>query len=812
MSDDSSTREDFKEIPETMPVIPLIGTMIYPFMVVPYFVQGENNEKAVDAAMENDHYIFAASVRNSSSSNKTPAKEDLFEVGAVASIIRLMRVPSGGIKILAQGLFRAKASSLTDHPSGFITANVELIEESPVEPSPELEALIRIVREQVRRAVNLGKPLPEEFVLMINKMGEPGKLADLISSAFDLSPEESQSALEEFDPQKRLAFVSKAITRELEILEIQNKIKTNVQSEMEDNQKKYVLKEQLKAIQKELGQDDPRKSEIDELRRAISEAKMSDTAEKQSLKELERLERMHPDAAEANVIRTYIDWMLALPWNKSTKDRIDLDRARKILDADHYGLEKVKDRIIEALAVRKLKPDARSPIICFVGPPGVGKTSLGQSIARAIGRSFVRFSVGGVRDEAEIRGHRRTYVGALPGRIVNGLKTAGSKNPVFMIDEIDKIGSDYRGDPSSALLEVLDPEQNNSFADHYLDVPFDLSQVMFITTANILDTIPGPLRDRMEVIHIHGYTEDEKLNIAVRYLIPRQCEASGLDNKKVRFLKHAVQSIIGGYTREAGVRNLEREIGKICRKIATRVAKGSRIKSFTVAASDVVKYLGPPRAEISSRRKRDQIGVVNGLAWTPSGGETLTIEAIVMDGKGKLTLTGQLGDIMKESAQAALSYARSRANDFGFAPDNVDKKDIHIHVPAGAIPKDGPSAGVAMFTALLSAFTRKPVRRDVAMTGEISLRGAVLPIGGLKQKLLAARREGIKTVLVPLSNKNDISDMDSRDIGYLEIKYLEFVDDILPYVFRDGGAKTAKTAKTEVKKKASALKSKKTKN
>lgn len=782
MSENHIQNGDFREVPETMPVIPVSGTMIYPFMVVPFLVAGAGNEKAIDAAMAGDHYIFASAVKSALPDDADPGLENLHNFGTVASVLRMMRVPTGGIKIMAQGLFRGKADEIKKHPDGYLSASVELLQDTPFEESPAAIALMRTVRDQIERTVQLGKPLPQEFLALIRNIKEPGKLADLVSSTIELELGDAQTILEQLDPVKRLQFVSRLISRELEILEIQNKIKANVQSEMEGAQRKYFLREQLKAIQKELGQDDPHASEIDELRRAIAGAGMSEQAEKQARTELDRLSRMHPDAAEANVIRTYIDWLIALPWKKSTKDRLDLNLARKVLDEDHYGLDKIKERIVETLAVRKLNPGARSPIICFAGPPGVGKTSLGQSIARALDRRFVRFSVGGVRDEAEIRGHRRTYVGALPGRVINSIKNAGSNNPVFMIDEIDKIGMDFRGDPASALLEVLDPEQNSTFTDHYLDIPFDLSNIMFITTANVLDPIPSPLRDRMEVLQLPGYTEEEKISIAERYLIPRQIAAAGLGKSHVRFHKTAIRKIIGGYTREAGVRNLEREIGSVCRKIATRVARGARKKTFAITADTVPRYLGAPRGEVSPARRRDQTGVVNGLAWTPTGGEVLTIEALMMDGKGELILTGQLGDVMKESVRAALSYARSRAESLGFTPPG-DKKDIHVHVPAGAVPKDGPSAGVAMFTALLSIFTKKPVRRDVAMTGEISLRGAVLPIGGLKQKLLAARREGIRKVLVPSLNRNDIMDMKKQDLDGLEIIFLETADDLLPHIF-----------------------------
>ncbi len=785
-------KDGFKEIPSTMPVIPLSGTVIYPFMVVPFFVQGARNEKAIDAAMNGDHFIFAAALKEQPPDDEEPGPQHIHTVGAVASVLRMMRVPTGGIKIMVQGLFRGVADKIQITENEFISADIQLIDEPEVPESQEVRALMRTVTELVERSVQFGKTLPPEFLAMIKNLKEPGRLADLVASTIDLEPGDAQTILEQFDTMKRLEFVNRLLTNEVQILEIQNKIKTNVQSEIEDSQKKYFLREQMKAIQKELGQKDPQDSEVEELRRAVKEAAMPEEARKQAMTEIDRLSRMHPDAAESNVIRTYIDWMISLPWNKPTKDRLDLDLARETLDNDHFGLEKVKDRIIQTLAVRKLNPSSKGPILCFVGPPGVGKTSLGQSIARALDRKFFRLSVGGVRDEAEIRGHRRTYVGALPGRIINGLKIAGSNNPVFMIDEIDKIGSDYRGDPSSALLEVLDPEQNSTFADHYIDVPFDLSNVMFITTANVLDTIPGPLLDRMEVIQIPGYTEDEKVAIAQRYLVPRRTKASGLDKARISLSTGAIRGIIRGYTREAGVRNLEREIGTVCRKVATRVARGTRIKKFGINGSNLGEYLGAPSAGYSPACRRAQIGVVNGLAWTPTGGEVLVIEAILMEGKRNLILTGQLGDVMKESAQAALSYVRSRAKNLGFVETFDDKKDIHIHVPAGATPKDGPSAGVAMTSVLLSLFMKKPIRCDIAMTGEISLRGAVLPIGGLKQKLLAARREGIMTVLVPAANKNDIADLGKNDIKGLNIIFISTIDDMLPHIFAERTSKARK--------------------
>ena len=779
------TQQTMPSIPDTMPVVPVSGAVLYPFMVFPFFVLGARAEKAVDAAVSSNNFIFVAAGKDPKKNLDEIEPGELHRIGTVGIIVRMMRVPTGGIKMMVQGVQRALSESVSVNPNGHMDAKVRFLEEPGPAMSDETVALIRNMNSQLQKAVQLGKQLPQEFLAMVSELKEPGKLADLIASSLELEPGDSQQVLEQLDTEKRLNYVFRLLAGEIQILEIQNKIKTNVQTEMNEMQKKHYLREQLKAIQKELGQEDPRQSEMADLRRRIEESKMSAEAEKQALHELDRLGIMHPDSAEAGVIRTYLDWMIAVPWNKSSEERLDLARARKVLDDDHYGLEKIKDRILETLAVRKLKPDAKSPIICFVGPPGVGKTSLGQSIARALNRSFFRFSVGGVRDESEIRGHRRTYVGALPGRIIGGLKTAGANNPVFMIDEIDKMGSDFRGDPSSAMLEVLDPAQNSTFTDHYLDVPFDLSKIMFITTANVLHTIPAPLRDRMEIIHLEGYTAEEKSAIAVKYLIPRQMEANGLQKKHIFFKREAVRKIISGYTRESGVRNLEREIGKICRKVASEVASGKGRKTLVITIAKVQEFLGKPRDVLSQKRTKDEVGVVNGLAWTETGGDVLHIEALSMEGKGNLILTGQLGDVMKESVKAALSLVKSGAGRYGIEKLPGADTDIHVHVPAGAVPKDGPSAGVTMFTALVSLLSRRPVRHDIAMTGEISLRGAVLPIGGLKSKLLAAKREGITKIIVPSTNRNDIEEMKPEELRGLTIVYAESVDDILPHIFRE---------------------------
>ena len=771
------------QIPKDMPVVPVSASVLYPYMVYPFHIQGAMAEKAVEAAIADNNFIMvmASKAAIQDPDNIDPA--DLYDVGTVGIVLRMMRDPGGGIRMMVQGLQRARSDSAEVSDQGFITTHLSVLEEPGAAMTDEITALIRSVHTQFQTLARLGKTIPQDLLGMLSELTEPGRLADLVASALQLEIEDAQSILEHIEPEGRLNHVLRLLTGEIEILEIQDKIKSNVKEEMDDRQKRFYLNQQLKMIQKELGQDDPKTSEMESFLKRIREADMTPEAEKQALNEAKRLESMHSDSAEAGVVRTYLDWMTSLPWNHTTKDRLDLKKARAVLDADHHGLDEIKDRIIETLAVKILKPDAQSPILCFVGPPGVGKTSLGQSIARALNRKFHRLSVGGVRDESEVRGHRRTYVGSMPGRIINGLKVAGTSNPVFMIDEIDKMGSDFRGDPSSAMLEVLDPEQNSTFTDHYLDVPFDLSRIMFITTANVLHTIPAPLRDRMEVIHIEGYSTEEKIEIASSYLVPRRIEANGLAKSQVTFRKAALSRIITGYTREAGVRNLERYIGSVCRKVATEIAIGSKKKKYLISAGKIPDYLGSPRSELSKKRAKAEIGVVNGLAWTEAGGEVLHIEALKMEGKGNLVLTGQLGDVMKESVQAALSLVRSKYKEYGIDEIPGPECDIHVHVPAGAVPKDGPSAGVSMFTAIASLFSGRPVRSDIAMTGEISLRGAVLPIGGLKAKLITAKREGATTVLVPASNRNDVAELKASEVEGLEIIYLETVDDLFPHIF-----------------------------
>jgi len=651
----------------------------------------------------------------------------------------------------------------------------------------------------LEKVASLGKAILPDIIGVVENIDDPGRLADLIASNLGLKTEHAQEVLEIKEPIQRLKRVSEILARETELLTVQQKIQSDARGEIDKTQREYFLREQLKAIQKELGDIDERAEEIREFRKKIEEAKMPEKVLKEAEKQLKRLEKMHPDSAESATVRTYLDWLVELPWSIATKDKLDIKAADKVLNEDHYDLEKVKERILEYLSVRKLKEKMKGPILCFIGPPGVGKTSLGRSIARALGREFARMSLGGMRDEAEIRGHRRTYVGALPGRIIQGIKTAGTNNPVFMLDEIDKIGMDFRGDPSSALLEVLDPEQNNSFADHYLAVPFDLSNVMFITTGNLVDTIPSALRDRMEIIYLSGYTTEEKLGIARHYLIPKQLEEHGISDTILKITDSGLFTIISQYTREAGVRNLEREIANLCRKVAKRIAEG-KDKTFTIRAQSIHKYLGVPKFLPEEEMESDEVGVATGLAWTESGGDIIYVEATTMKGKGNLTLTGQLGDVMKESAQAALSYVRSRAKNLGISDEIFSKTDLHIHVPAGAIPKDGPSAGITMATSIASALTGRAVSKSIAMTGEVTLRGRVLPIGGLKEKTLAAKRMGIKKVIMPKRNKKDLEDIPKYVKKDMEFIFAETMDDVLEKALQKNAHRKQKTSKKSPRK------------
>jgi ATP-dependent Lon protease len=764
------------KIPDKLPLLPVRDVVVYPYMILPLFVGREMSVNAVDKSLSGDRLIFLATQKDVGDDDPTP--EAIYQVGTVAMIMRMLKLPDGRVKILVQGLAKARITSYEKIESYYEVMIDRIVEPPPPEESLEVEALVRSVKDQLGKIIALGKAVSPEVVVIVENMQDVGSLADLISSNLGLKVEEAQGILELTDPVERLNRVNELLAKEHELLSMQAKIQTAAKEEMGKSQKEYYLREQLRAIQHELGETDSRSEEMLEIRKAIEHARMPKIIEKEALKQLGRLEQMHPDSAESGMLRTFLDWMVEIPWSRTTRDSLDIKKAQVILDEDHHGLEKIKERILEFLAVRKLRKKMKGPILCFVGPPGVGKTSLGKSIARAMGRKFVRMSLGGMRDEAEIRGHRRTYVGALPGRIIQGLKQAGTNNPVFMLDELDKLGSDFRGDPSSALLEVLDPEQNHMFSDHYINLPFNLSNVMFIATANQVDTIPGPLLDRMEVIHLSGYTEEEKLEISRKYLVPRQTNDNGISSRQITFTDEAVKALISNYTREAGLRNLEREIGSICRKIARQVAEGEN-RRFMINAANVGKYLGPPKFIREPETDRNEIGLVTGLAWTPVGGETLHIEATIMSGKGALTLTGQLGDVMKESVQAALSWVRSKAKELNLSDDLFQSIEIHVHVPAGAIPKDGPSAGISMATALVSALTKTAVRKDVAMTGEITLRGKVLPIGGLKEKILAAIRGGIKTVIIPAQNEKDLVDIPKVILKKIKVIPVREVEEVL---------------------------------
>jgi ATP-dependent Lon protease len=769
------TEEETSEtkVPSELPILPLRDTVAFPNIVTPLVVAREKSVQLIHDAIAGSRMLGLAAQKDVEDEN--PTHDDIYHYGIAAIILRMLKFPDGSLRVLVQGVSRIKLLKQVQFDPYF-KYKVRTVRENYKE-STEIEALKRNISIQFQKIVSLVPQLPDELQVVVVNTSHPGKLADLIGSNLNLTVDEKQSLIETTGIKKRLENLTVFLNRELEVLEMGSKIQDQVQTELGKNQREYFLREQLRAIQKELGIGDERSAEIDELRDKIQKAKMPEHAEEEALRELDRLSKMQPGAAEYTVSRTYLDWMIILPWGKATEDNLDIEGAQQVLDEDHYDLEKVKERIVEYLAVRKLKKDTKGPILCFVGPPGVGKTSLGRSIARSMGRSFVRISLGGVHDEAEIRGHRRTYIGALPGRIIQGLKTAGSNNPIFMLDEVDKIGQDFRGDPSSALLEVLDPEQNFSFADHYLDVPFDLSKVMFITTANVLDTIPSALRDRMEILYIPGYIEEEKLQIAIKYLIPRQIEENGLKNKNIKFQKSAVRNIIHGYTREAGVRNIERQIATVCRKVAREVAGGNDEKK-SITATNLVDFLGPEKYYAEVKERTSQSGVATGLAWTPTGGDVLFIEATDMPGSKGLILTGQLGDVMKESAQAALSYVRSRSNDLDIDDSYFSKHDIHIHVPAGGIPKDGPSAGVTIATALISLIKEKPIHNDIAMTGEITLRGKVLPVGGIKEKVLAARRAGIKKVVLPAKNKDDVEEIPENAKKGMQFFLAETIDDV----------------------------------
>ena len=766
---------DLKELPENLPILPLFDTVLFPKMVLPLVVMQKESVQLIDEAMSSDR-IIGLLVSKTPHGEGTSYTEDLYQIGTSALILKMAKTEDNKSQILVQGLGRFKINTYLENKP-YLTAKVEHLQERESSDT-QTEALMTNIIHLFTKVVDLSPVLPQEISSMAKSIQEPGILSNMVVSSINASVEEKQAVLEIDNVKKRLKEVTRLINHQLEILELGNKIQSQVKGDMDKSQRQYYLRQQLKAIKEELGEQDDSKVEVEEYQTKILEKKLPDEAKKEAERELNRLSRMHPSSAEYTVASTYLDWMTSLPWQESTQDNLDIKTARKVLDEDHFGLEKAKNRIIEYLAVRKLKPDSKGPILCFSGPPGTGKTSLGSSIARALGRKFIRLSLGGVRDEAEIRGHRRTYIGALPGRIIQGIRRAGSNNPVFMLDEIDKVGSDFRGDPSSALLEVLDPEQNFSFSDHYLDVPFDLSSVMFITTANILDTIPPALRDRMEVLELLGYTLDEKIKIANRHLIPRQRRDHGLKSDQISFTRGAVKQIVIGYTREAGLRNLEREIATICRGVASQIAEG-KIQSASIKVVNIPKFLGPVRFTSEIKARTSTPGIAMGMAWTPFGGEVLFIEATAMKGQKGLTLTGQLGDVMKESATTALSFIRANAKLLGIKEDFFEKSDIHIHVPAGAIPKDGPSAGVTMLTALTSLLTNKTIHKNLAMTGEITLRGQVLPVGGIKEKVLAAHRFGIKTLIMPRSNEKDLVDIPKKIQKEISFHFVDKMKDVL---------------------------------
>jgi ATP-dependent Lon protease len=799
--------EDLEEtpLPETLPLLPVRDVVVFPYMILPLFVAREGSVAAVDNAMERDQLVFLAAQRDPGVDQ--PGPDDLYEVGTMGMVMRQLKLPDGRLKVLVQGVTRGRIIGW-EKEKPYFEVRVEPLEEGEeeLEINVTTEALMRNVREASEKILALRGLLSGDVVAILSSVEEPGRLADLVASNLRLDMVESQKILEEGDPVGRLTLVHGYLGKELEVSNLQARIQSEAQEEMSKSQREYYLREQLRAIRRELGDAEERHQELAELKIAIDKIGLPDEVKKEALKQLSRLEMMQPEAAEATIVRTYLDWIVDLPWSKTSRDKLDIPKAKKILDEDHYDLEKIKERILEYLAVRKLNPKMKGPILCFIGPPGVGKTSLGRSIARAMGRKFVRISLGGVRDEAEIRGHRRTYIGAMPGRIIQGLKTAGANNPVFMIDEVDKVGADFRGDPTSALLEVLDPEQNYSFSDHYLNLPFDLSKVMFICTANLEDTIPEALYDRMEVIELSGYTDEDKLIIARKHLLPRQLKEHGLKPKQVSISDSAIMEATRSYTREAGLRNLERELAGVCRKLARRVAEGDK-GPFKVTSGNLHKFLGVPKFIPEDERGEGEIGVATGLAWTAYGGEVLRVEVSPLEGKGNLTLTGSLGEIMRESAQAALSYVRSRAKEMGLKRDFYEDLDLHMHVPSGAIPKDGPSAGVTICTAMVSALSGIAVREDVAMTGEITLTGKVLPIGGLKEKSLAALRLGLKTLLAPEKNKKDVAEIPAKVRRQLKIRLVNHMDQVLEAALaQNPWAKDAPRKKEAAKRKAAAKK------
>lgn len=788
------------EIPQTLPMLPVRDIVVFPYMIIPLFVGREASIRSVEDALAKNRLIFLASQKDITEENPSP--ESVYSVGTIAMIMRMRKLSDGRVKILIQGVAKGRIKNYAKTSPSF-EVGVEKIEDIiPSAPQIEVEALIRTAKEQIERIIALGRPLSPDILLVLDDVTDPGRIADLIASNLGIKTQDAQNVLETFDPKERLKIVNDILKAELDVMSMQQKIRTQSgggKEDMSKSQREYFLREQMKAIKSELGEADSKSEEMEELREKVVNCGMPAPVEIEALKQLTRLERMHPDASEATMVRTYLDWLVDLPWNKRSQDVIDLQRAKEILDEDHYELTKAKDRVLEFLAVRKLKGQAmKGPILCFAGPPGVGKTSLGKSIARAMGREYHRIALGGVKDEAEIRGHRRTYVGAMPGKIVQALRQVKTNNPVIVLDEIDKLGSDFRGDPSAAMLEVLDPEQNHAFRDNYLNVDFDLSNALFIATSNVVENIPPALRDRMEIINIPGYTENDKLLITKKHLVRRQMENNGVTPEQMAFTDDGIKYIIAGYTREAGLRNLEREIGSVCRKVAKQVVMDGA-KFIEVNATTVPELLGPPRFLRDEKLLDSQVGIVQGLAWTQAGGEVLMVEALKMKGKGGLVLTGQLGDVMKESAHAAMSYAKAHMEELGIPDDFFDKHDIHVHLPAGAIPKDGPSAGITLTSALVSLMTETPIRHDIAMTGEVTLQGRVLPVGGIREKCLAALNQGITTVIIPIANQKDLTDIPKVFKDKMNFVLVENLDEVFAVVF-DRSEKSATGKKTVAKK------------
>lgn len=795
-----SFNDNSTEIPQTLPMLPVRDIVVFPYMIIPLYVGRESSIRSVEDALAKNRLIFLSSQKDITEEN--PTAETIYNVGTVAMIMRMKKLSDGRVKILIQGVSKAKITQFSKTNPCF-EVSVERIEDTPVTTAAtEVEALIRNAKSQIEKIIALGRPLSPDILLVLDDVNDPGRIADLIASNLGIKVQEAQKVLESTSPVERLKLVTDILTAELEVMQAQQKMRgSGNKEEGNKSQREYFLREQMKAIKNELGENDAKSEEMEELREKVLNSGMPQAVEAEALKQLHRLERMHPDASEATMVRTYLDVMVDLPWNKKTEDNLDLKRAKEILDEDHYDLQKSKDRVLEFLAVRKLKTNMKGPILCFSGPPGVGKTSLGKSIARAMGREYFRIALGGVKDEAEIRGHRRTYVGAMPGKVVQALRQVKTNNPVIVLDEIDKLGSDFRGDPSAAMLEVLDPEQNATFRDNYLNVDFDLSNVLFIATANVVENIPAALRDRMEMISIPGYTENDKLLITKKHIIRRQIESNGIEEKNISFTDDGIKFLISGYTREAGLRNLEREVGSICRKVAKQVVM-EEAQFVEINPTTVPELLGPPRFLRDEKLEDSQVGVVQGLAWTQAGGEVLQVEVLKMKGKGGLLLTGQLGDVMKESAQAAMSYARAHMEELGIPSDFFEKYDIHVHLPAGAIPKDGPSAGITLTTALVSLMTETPVRHDVAMTGEVTLQGRVLPVGGIREKCLAALNQGITNVILPIACQKDLQDIPTFFKQQMNFILVENLDEVFAVAFEKGKSfgKKASTKKPEMKK------------